>query len=248
MVCPKCILVAIRALPAIACAVCAAVPLPCGEAWDGAGIGGTLTAGPTWRSDEGFTPNHLGSQVWYHYKENLVGSMGIEMSDWASSRTSALFSTQYVGALTWVPLSTSRQILDVALRLGGEQITTTLDTTTVSRTQPLTDDSWDWQIGLRIGGGWSLQHWGVWASTGPVASWRASGKAAGWNMAQESEVGVLLDLQGFWNNARSFTRAWNLAVRVPFVYRPEAPTFTRSGVVYRSNWSVGIQIGPSVLF
>jgi hypothetical protein len=224
----------------------AAVPLPSGEAWDGAGLGGTLSAGPTWCSGEGFTPNHLGSQVWYHYKPDVVGSLGIEMSDWASSRNKALFTTQYVGALSWIPLKTSQQILNVALRIGGERFSTTLDT--LPHTLPLTDNSWEWQGGLRIGGGWSHRNWGMWASTGPVASWRASGAASGWNLTQESELGALLSLQGFWNNARTYTRAWNLAVRVPLVYQPEAPTFTRSGVVYRSKWSMGIQIGPSVLF
>src|ERR1035437_2847562 len=79
MVGPKCILSAILASAVAAGFADAAVPLPSGEAWDGGGLGGTLSAGPTWRSDEGLTPNHLGSQVWYHYKENLVGSMGIEM-------------------------------------------------------------------------------------------------------------------------------------------------------------------------
>ena len=246
MVSPKCILVAIRALPVVAGLAWTAVPLPSGEVWDGAGLGGTLSAGPTWSSDEGFTPNHLGSQAWYHYKANLVGSMGIEMSDWVSNRNKSLFTTQYVGALSWIPLSTSRQILDVALRLGGERISTTLDTAT--HALPLTDNSWEWQVGLRVGGGWSHEHWGAWASTGPVASWRASGAASGWNLAQESELGVLISLQDFWNNAKSYTRSWNLAIRMPLVYQPEAPTFTRGGVVYRSGWSMGIQIGPSVLF
>jgi hypothetical protein len=246
MVSPKCILAAILALPVASGLAFAAVPLPSGEVWDGGGLGGTLSAGPTWSSDEGFTPNHLGSQVWYHYKENLVGSMGIEMSDWVSSRTKSLFTTQYVGALSWIPLSTSRQILDVALRVGGERISTTLDTT--SHALPLTDNSWEWQVGARVGGGWSRDHWGAWASTGPIASWRTSGAASGWSMAQESELGVLLSLQSFWNGARGYTRAWNLVVRTPLVYQPKAPTFTRDGVVHTSKWSMGIQVGPSVLF
>ncbi len=246
MVSPKCILLAIRALPLVTCLAVAAVPLPSGEVWDGGGLGGTLSAGPTWSSDEGFTPNHLGSQLWYHYKANLVGSMGIEMSDWVSNRNKSLFTTQYVGSLSWIPLSTSQQILNVALRLGGERISTTLDT--FPRALPLTDNSWEWQVGLRVGGGWSQEHWGAWASTGPVASWRTSGAASGWNMTQESELGVLLSLQGFWNGARSYTRAWNLVIRAPLVYQPEAPTFTRGGVVYKSKWSMGIQVGPSVLF
>jgi len=246
MVVPKCILAALSAVAVVAGLASAAVPLPSGEVWDGGGLGGTISAGPTWSSDEGFTPNHLGSQMWYHYKENLVGSMGIEMSDWVSSRHNSLFTTQYVGALTWIPLSTSRQILDVALRLGGERFSTVLDT--FPRALPLTDDSWEWQVGARVGGGWSHEHWGIWVSTGPVASWRTSGSASGWNIAQESEVGILLDLQGIWNNSKSYTRAWNLAVRVPLVYQPEAPTFTRGGVVRTSKWSMGIQIGPSVLF
>jgi hypothetical protein len=32
------------------------------------------------------------------------------------------------------------------------------------------------------------------------------------------------------------------------VYQPNAPTFTRQGVVKQSEWSIGLQIGPSVLF
>jgi len=224
----------------------AAVPLSQGEAWDGGGLGGTLTAGPTWKSDEGLTPNHLGSQLWYHYKPDLVGSMGIEMSDWAYSRTKALFTTQYVGALSWIPLSGSQQIMNFALRLGGQSVSTTLDT--FPHTLPLTDQGWDWQIGLRVGGGWGGKDLGAWVSTGPVAYWRVSGAASGVSMAQESELGLLVNLQKFWTGSETYTRAWDLAIRIPMVYQPKAPTFTRQGVVKQSEWSIGIQIGPSVLF
>jgi hypothetical protein len=242
----------IRIVPVVRCLLFAtgfaigAVPLSQGEAWDGAGLGGTLTAGPTWKSDEGLTPNHVGSQLWYHYQPDLVGSMGIEMSDWAFSRTKALFTTQYVGALSWIPLSSSQQILNMALRFGGESVSTTLDT--ASHALPLTDQGWDWQIGLRVGGGWSAKDLGAWVSTGPVGYWRVSGAASGWTFAQESEVGLLLNLQKLWSGSAGYTRSWGLAIRIPMVYQPNAPTFTRQGVVKQSEWSIGLQIGPSVLF
>ena len=208
---------------------------------------GNLTAGPTWRSDEGLTPNHLGAQFWYHYQPHVVGSMGIEMSDWVPSRTKSLFTTQYLVALSWVPLVDSQRVLDLALRLGGLSSTTTLDTDTVAGAKALSDKAWDWQVGLRVGGGWNRGRWGMWASTGPIANWRASGPAAGWNMSQESELGFSLSLRKQWN-AESFTRSWNLIFRLPVVYQPRAPVFTREGMVYRTRWTVGVQVGPSVLF
>ena len=224
----------------------AAVPLPLGEAWEGKGIGGSLLAGPVWKMNEGFAPNHLAGQVWYHYRPDLLASTGIEMTDWNQSRTQSLFQTQYVGVLDWIPWGTSSQLVDVGLRLGGPRSSTTLDT--LQRADPLADDSWDWQIGVRVGAGWNLGRFGLWASTGPVASWRSSGAASGWSMAQESEIGSTLDLRDFWNGARSYTRAWNLAVRIPVVYQPHGARFTRQGVVHRSLWSFGFLIGPSVLF
>ena len=225
----------------------AAVPLPLGESWDGGGIGGALLAGPVWKSTEGFAPNHLGGHFWYHYRPDLVASMGIEMSDWNNSRTQSLFQTQYVGCLSWIPWGGSDELLEVGLRAGGERSLTTLDTGSRGA-DPLVDDSWDWQLGLRVGSGWRRGIWGFWASTGPIACWRASGSASGWNMVQESEVGFQVSFQGFWNSSASYTRAWNLAVRIPVIYEPRAPRFTRQGATYRSQWTFGVVLGPSVLF
>lgn len=224
----------------------AAVPLPQGESWDGAGIGGVLTAGPMWREDDGLVPNHLAAHLWYHSRADIVGSTGIEMSDWNSSSTHSLFQVQYVGAVSWIPLRGPRQLLEVALRAGGERSLTTLDTAV--RADPIVDDSWDWQFGLRVGAGWTRGPWGISISSGPVASWRASGAASGWNMAQESEIGIQLSLQDHWNGSASYTRAWNFVLRIPVVYQPVAPRFTRQGVVNQSRWSFGLLLGPSVLF
>ena len=66
-------------------------------------------------------------------------------------------------------------------------------------------------------------------------------------MSQESELGFALSLRKHWG-AESFTRAWNLVFRFPVVYQPKAAIFTKGGVVYRSCWTMGIQVGPSVLF
>ena len=224
----------------------AAVPLPSGESWDGAGVGGVLTAGPVWRSSEGITPNHLSAHIWYHARTDMVGSSGIEISDWNSSSTQSLFQAQYVGAASWVPWRDSRQLLEVAFRAGGERSTTTLDT--AKGFAPIVDDSWDWQFGIRVGGGWNRGPWGLSVSTGPVASWRASGAASGWNMAQESEIGLHVSLQDHWSGSASYTRAWNIVLRIPVVYQPAAPTFTHNGVVNRSQWTYGLFLGPSVLF
>ncbi len=211
------------------------------------GLGMNLTPGPYYRSRVGFSPNHLGGNLWYHLEPDLVGICGMELTSWNPDRTSSLFIGQYTGAFSKIfPSSDSLHTLDLSLRLGGERQTTVLDT--MRQSPPRGSLSWDWQMGLRVGYAQQNGKIGTWFSWGPIMSWRSSGKATGVRWLLEAEAGTALDLRDLWSGSRAATRTWNLAIRLPVRFDPLAPRLRRRDYVEEPQWSWGLLVGPSVLF
>ncbi|HNY30929.1 MAG TPA: hypothetical protein PKO15_08575 [Fibrobacteria bacterium] len=206
-----------------------------------------LTPGPCYRTDVGFAPNHLGANIWFHLKPDLVGVMGMEFSSWSPDRTTSLGIGQYTGAFSWIfPNKDSLQTLDLSLRLGGETQSAILDT--MRHTPPRTSVSWDWQMGLRAGYARQDGRIGSWVSWGPLFSWRTSGEATGLRWVLETETGLTVDLRDIFVGSRSATRTWNLVIRVPVRFDPIAPRLGRDDNIEEAQWSWALLVGPSVLF
>jgi hypothetical protein len=206
-----------------------------------------LTPGPYYRTNVGFSPNHLGGNLWYHLEPDLIGICGMELTSWNPDRTSSMFIGQYTGAFSKIfPSADSLQTLDLSLRLGGERQSTILDT--MRHAAPRASISWDWQMGVRAG--YAKQHGsiGSWFSWGPLFSWRTSGEATGLRWLLEAEVGATVDLRDLWVGSRSATRTWNLVIRMPMRFDPIAPRLRFYDNIEEAQWSWGLLVGPSVLF
>jgi len=217
---------------------------------DSQGIGGMIGAGPVYDGEHGLAPNQLFAQTWYHYYPNLVGGAGLEFSSRNPSRLKAFTSTRYDLSATWIARRTDLDLVELSLIAGLMNHNGYVDTAErIPEADAQSDIGTDIGLATRIGYGSRLSPlMGWWIAGSPGVSLRVAGTNAGVDYGFDGEIGMTISLQSIWYDSKTLTRAWDLFLRLPFRIESGAPDVTAHGVRRVHDWSIGLQVGPTVLF
>ncbi|HQF56361.1 MAG TPA: hypothetical protein PK208_14685 [Fibrobacteria bacterium] len=225
----------------------AAVPTSWARNYDSIGIGMVLGAGPVLASRHGTAPNQILAQGWFHYFPTVIGGAGMELSSRIPSRLESYTQARYDVTSTWIPWHDP--VRAVELSLIGSLVNTKAYLDTLIGTDPIEDIGSDLGLSLRGGFGHrATPRFGWWASGAPFVAFRALGDNAGVNLGLDMEVGVVYSMSEFWHDSKKLSRAWDVFLRFPVRFESASPHVTATGIHRGPAWSIGAQLGPSVLF
>ncbi len=232
------------------CGLCpghAAVPISWARNYDSIGIGMVLGAGPIVESRHGTAPNQILAQGWFHYFPTVIGGAGLEFSSRIPSRLESYTQTRYDVTSTWIPWHDPARAVELSLI--GSLVNTKAYLDTLPGAEPIEDIGSDLGLSLRAGFGHrATSRFGWWASGAPFVAIRALGDNAGANLGLDMEFGVVYSMSDFWHDSKKLSRAWDVFLRVPVRLESASPHVSATGVHRGSSWSIGAQLGPSVLF
>ncbi len=234
------------ALFALGCAH-AAVPLAMGRSYDSVGIGMILGAGPILEDHHGLAPNQIVAQGWFHYYPTVIGGAGMELTQRTPSNLESYTQVRYDVTSTWIPWSTPDRALEFSAIGSVNTIDTYLDT--LAGADPIEDVGVDFGLALRAAYGHrATSRFGWWVSGAPFLLFRPAGTNKGLNPGLETELGFVYSMSDFWHDARKLSRSWDVFLRIPLRVQGGMPHVSRNGRDRSASWSIGAQIGPSILF
>lgn len=225
----------------------AAVPTSWARNYDSIGIGMVLGAGPVLEGRHGIAPNQILTQGWFHYFPTLLGGAGLEFSSRIPSRLESYTQTRYDVTSTWIPWHDPARAVELSLI--GSLVNTKAYLDTLPGAEPIEDIGSDLGLSLRAGFGHrATSRFGWWASGAPFVAVRALGDNAGANLGLDIEFGIVYSMSDFWHDSKKLSRAWDVFLRIPVRLESASPHVSATGVHRGSSWSIGAQLGPSVLF
>lgn len=225
----------------------AAVPTSWARNYDSIGIGMVLGAGPVVDNRHGTAPNQIMAQGWFHYFPTVLGGAGLEFSSRIPSELESYTQTRYDVTSTWIPWHDPARAVELSVI--GSLTNTNAYLDTVAGADPIEDVGSDLGLSIRTGFGHrATSRFGWWASSAPFAAFRAFGDNAGVNLGMDMELGVVYSMSDFWYDSKKLSRAWDVFLRFPVRIESAAPHVSATGVHRGLSWSIGAQLGPSVLF
>lgn len=225
----------------------AAVPTSWARNYDSIGIGMVLGAGPVLDNRHGTAPNQITAQGWFHYFPTILGGAGLEFSSRVPSELESYTQTRYDVTSTWIPWHDPARAVELSVI--GSLTNTNAYLDTVAGAEPVEDIGSDLGLSIRAGFGHrATSRFGWWASGAPFVAFRALGDNAGMNLGLDMEVGLVYSMSDFWHDSRKLSRAWDMFLRFPLRLESASPHVTATGVHRGPAWSIGAQLGPSVLF